>query len=155
MAKNLSVPFSAQQKHGYCLLACAQMALAHLGISRSQSTLASELGIFEDFGVPSSNIRRLKSSSIEVIYATEATLSNLAHWLEQKVPVIAFVHTAQLDYWQNHPAQHAVLLVAIDNASVYLLDPARNADIVTVAIDEFLLAWDEMEFSYAVIYRRV
>ena len=155
MVKNLSVPFSTLQKHGYCLLACAQMALAHLGISRSQAALAKTLGIFEDFGVPASNITRLKSSSIEVIYATEAVLSDVADWLDQKIPVIAFVQTAQLDYWQKHPAQHAVLIVAIDNDSVYLLDPARNADIVTVSIGEFLLAWDDMEFSYAVIRRRV
>lgn len=104
--------------------------------------------------MPSSNIRRLKSSSIEVIYATEAALFDVAQWLEQKVPVIAFVQTAQLDYWQKRPAQHAVLIVAIDSNSVYLLDPARNADIVTVAIDEFLLAWDEMEFGYVAIRKR-
>jgi len=148
MVKNLSVPFSTQQKHGYCLLACAQMALDHLGISRSQAALAKTLGIFEDASL---KYHALKSSSIEVIYATEAVLSDVADWLDQKIPVIAFVQTAQLDYWQKHPAQHAVLIVAIDNDSVYLLDPARNADIVTVSMSEFLLAWDDMEFSYAVI----
>jgi hypothetical protein len=121
VAELLNVPFNHQKAHGYCLPACAQMALAYLGIARSQEELARTLG------------------------------DDLRYWLEQKAPIIAFVHTGLLAYWQGQVAQHAVIIVGIDEQTVYLLDSAKTENAVAVLLDEFLLAWDEMEFAFAVI----
>jgi hypothetical protein len=127
------------------------MALAYLGISRSQGELARTLGVFEDFGVPASHLLKLRSRHIQVEFTTEGNVSELHHWLTRQIPVIAFVNTGSLAYWQGQIAQHAVLLVGMDEQTVYLLDPAKTQKVVTVAIDEFMLAWDEMEFAFAVI----
>lgn len=43
MVAILSIPFSPQQDHGYCLPACAQMVLSYLGISRTQKTAMPSL----------------------------------------------------------------------------------------------------------------
>ncbi len=154
MAEILSVPFSPQEKHGYCLPACAQMVLAYLGISRSQKMLARELEVFEDFGVPASNITKLKIRSLKVIYTVEGTFANIENWLQQRTPVIVFVQTAQLEYWQRQTAQHAVLIVGMNNLDIFLLDPGREQTVITVSKAEFTLAWDEMEFSCATITKQ-
>jgi hypothetical protein len=48
-------------------------------------------------------------------------------------------------------AQHAIIIVGIDEQTVYLLDPGKTENVIAISIDEFLLAWDEMEFSFAVM----
>lgn len=154
MAEHLSVPYKSQQQHGYCLPACTQMVLAHLGILRSQTSLAQELGVYEDFGVPASHIVKLRSKSLEVLYRTEANLDEIQDWLSQQVPVIVFVQTAQLEYWQKRVAQHAVTVIGMDKRNIYLLDPAHNSQEITVPIDEFWLAWDEMQLAYTVLQKR-
>ena len=151
MSKLIDVPYSRQQSDGYCLPACAQMALAHLGISRSQQELGRVMGMIAGFGVPASHILHLRSPQVQVEYHTEGSLEHLRLWLMRQVPVIACVQTSELAYWQGHIAQHAILLVGIDEQHVYLLDPAQNPAVISVSIDEFLLAWDEMEFAYSVI----
>jgi hypothetical protein len=127
------------------------MALAYLSIERSQDDLARTLGMFEDFGIPASHLLKLRSRHIQVKYETEGTIDDLRYWLDREVPVIAFVHTGQLTYWQGQVAQHAALLIGIDEQMVYLLDSAKTEKVVAVLLDEFLLAWDEMEFAFAVI----
>jgi ABC-type bacteriocin/lantibiotic exporter with double-glycine peptidase domain len=151
VAELLNVPYSHQKIYGYCLPACVQMALAYLGIERSQDELARILGMFVDFGVPASHLLRLRSRHIQIKYEREGNLSELRHWMNQQISVIACVHTGLLSYWQNQITQHAVLVVGIDEQKIYLLDPAKTEKVIAVLIDEFLLAWDEMEFAFAVI----
>jgi ABC-type bacteriocin/lantibiotic exporter with double-glycine peptidase domain len=151
MPKLINIPYSRQQSDGYCLPACAQMALAYLGISRSQQELGRIMGMIAGLGVPASHILRLRSSQIQVEYHTEGQLEHLRAWLMRQIPVIACVQTSELTYWRGHIAQHVILLVGTDEHNVYLLDPAQNPTVISVSIDEFLLAWDEMEFAYIVI----
>lgn len=127
------------------------MALAYLGILRSQEELARTLDIFEDFGVPASHLLRLRSRHIRIEFETEGNVGDLYSWLTRQIPVIAFINTSSLTYWQGQVTQHAVLLVGMDKQTIYLLDPAKTQKVVKVSIDEFLLAWDEMEFAFAVI----
>ena len=68
MAELINVPYSRQETDGYCLPACAQMALAHLGISRSQQILARQMGIVQDFGIPASHLGKLRTRQVDVIY---------------------------------------------------------------------------------------
>jgi len=150
----LSVPFSPQHDHGYCLPACAQMGLAYLGISRTQKILARELGLIEQYGVPAPNIMRLRSRTLDVIYAQNGDLLDIREWLDKAVPVIACVQAGELEHWRKQYAQHAVLLVGLDEKFVFMLDPAMNSSVLKVPVGEFMLAWDEMDNRYAVITRR-
>ena len=130
------------------------MALAYLGVARSQQDLARRLGVIQDIGAPASQILRLRTPPIEVVFRTEAKLDDIRQWLQRRAPVIAFVQTSFLSYWNGQIAQHAVVVVGIDEQLVYLHDPGKQDSVMTALIDEFWLAWDEMGLTFAVLYRR-
>jgi predicted double-glycine peptidase len=46
------------------------------------------------------------------------------------------------------------VVIGYDGSDVWLLDPAAQSIPVTVTIDEFMLAWGEMDYRYAVLERR-
>ncbi|HID64272.1 MAG TPA: hypothetical protein EYP49_16255 [Anaerolineae bacterium] len=49
---------TADRVNGYCLAACAQMVLAHLGVYRFQDGLAREWGVCPPPSAPASNLIR-------------------------------------------------------------------------------------------------
>jgi len=150
VANVLSVSHCRQKADGYCLAACAQMALAYLGISCSQDDLARRLGVRPHLGAPSSCLLRLRSAALDVIY-TAGDLEDLATWLDQGLPVLVFVQADQLPYWRGQQFQHAVVVLGLDTQAVYLLDPAADATPMRVLRGDFMLAWDEMDCVYAII----
>jgi ABC-type bacteriocin/lantibiotic exporter with double-glycine peptidase domain len=153
MAHVLNVTHSRQETETGCLEACVQMALSCLGIDRSQSDLARQMGAIPHIGVVSRNILNLHSSTLQVLYV-EGTLELLHRWLDQGVPVIAFVQTSELPYWGGVEARHAVVVVGLDDENVYLLDPARDAGVIPVSHGDFSLAWEDwMDGRCAVITR--
>ncbi len=153
MPNTLRIPFFRQKTDAGCLPACIQMVLAYLGLTRSQAELSHTLGTHPLVGPPYSRIIRLQSSSVKVIYQT-GDLVNVAHWLAQELPVIAFVQLRELPYWHGHWAQHALVLVGLNETSVQVLDPARDERAILIPQLDFLLAWDEVDDVYAVITRR-
>jgi uncharacterized protein YvpB len=151
MARVLSVTHSRQETETGCLVACAQMVLSSLGIQRSQDDLARQMHSIPHVGTVGHNILNLQSPALCVIY-TQGTLELLHTWLAQEVPVIALVQTAELPYWSNVEAHHAVVVMGLDDENVYLLDPARDPDVITVSRGDFCLAWEEwMDGRCAVI----
>ena len=67
-------------------------------------------------------------------------------------PCIVFVRTGDLPYW-SYATSHAVVVVGIDDDNVYLNDPYFEKAPQRVSHDEFLLAWSEFDYTYAVISR--
>lgn len=128
------------------------MVLTYLGITRSQAELARVLGTHPVLGTPYSHIARLRSVDVEVLYQT-GDLSDIAHWLEQDLPVIVFVQMRELPYWENHWAQHALVVVGLDEKA-QVLDPACDERVISIPRADLMLAWDEMDGAYAVITRR-
>ena len=151
MANDLSILHSQQIEDGYCLPACAQMALAYLGIFRSQQEIGRILKIRRGFGTPAPNIGNLHSQQVEVRYHIAGTLDEISQCLQNKIPIIAFIQAGELPHWQGIRAQHAVLIVGISEQNVTLHDPAFAHGPTTVLIGDFLLAWDEMDNRYALI----
>lgn len=150
MPKPLPIPYHAQISSGYCLAACAQMAMDYLGVIRSQEHLARLLKTVPFVGAPARNIRLLASQEVAVVFE-EGTLDELGHWLRQSVPVIAFIQAGELPYWQGEQFQHTVIVTGIDDDLVQLLDPDVGPGQISVPVDEFLLAWDEIDNLYAVL----
>jgi hypothetical protein len=144
VANILNIPHHRQKADGYCLPACAQMALAYLGVSRSQEELARKLGLRPRLGVPASNITRLRSASLDILY-TDGTLEDVANWLTQGAPVIAFVQAGELPHWRGHLFQHAVIIAGLDEQTVCLFDPAAETAPISTPVGNFLLAWEEMD----------
>jgi ABC-type bacteriocin/lantibiotic exporter with double-glycine peptidase domain len=108
-------------------------------------------GTHPQTGTPYSRIARLRSADIDVAYHKASGLEELGTWLARELPVIAFVQMRELPYWQGHWSQHAVVVVGIDQATVYLLDPATHDQARAVSCGDFMLAWEEMDLAYAVI----
>ena len=73
-------------------------------------------------------------------------------WLDRRVPVIAMVQAGELPHWQGEAFQHAVVVVGYDSADVWILDPAAQPMPITVSIDEFIIAWGEVDFRFAVLF---
>jgi hypothetical protein len=126
------------------------MALGYLDISRDQERLAAALRVEPFLGAPARNIRRLASSKIRVIFK-EGTLDELIQWLEAGVPVIAFIQSGELSYWQGEHFQHAVVIAGADETALTLFDPELTTESVVCSIDEFMLAWSELGYLYAVL----
>lgn len=153
MPNILKTPFFRQETEAGCLPACAQMSLSHIGIHCSQSDLVRWMDVHPVVGAPGSRITRLRRLGVEVVYQA-GDLDPILHWLEQGYPVIVFVQVRELLYWSGHQAQHALLVVGMGEMNVYALDPAQDAQGVTILRDDFMLAWDEMDNVYAVVHSR-
>ena len=146
----LPVPYHPQKANGYCLAACAQMVLHYWGITAAQEHLARVLGVEPEVGAPAGRITRLQYHRLVVTY-------NIGEWdivtayLSQSIPVIVAIQAGELPYWQGEFFQHAVVVVGYDESQLWLLDPASGSQPVAVPIDEFMLAWGEMDYRYAVL----
>jgi ABC-type bacteriocin/lantibiotic exporter with double-glycine peptidase domain len=151
MPNILAVPHRRQETNAGCLPACAQMILNYLGLDLSQTELARLMGTHPQAGTPYSRITRLRSNKINIAYQRASGLDDLAKWLERQLPVIAFVQMRELPHWQGHWSQHAVVVLGFDQIAVHVLDPAASAQVIAVPVNDFVLAWEEMDWAYAVI----
>jgi len=130
------------------------MVLAYLGEEHSQAELVRKLGTRSHIGTPHRNINRLRSATIDVRYAAEGTVETLHAYLAQRLPVIVFVQTAELPYWNGRTSRHALVIVGETETVVWLLDPAMPSDPISVMWGDFLLAWEEMDATYAMLQCR-
>jgi ABC-type bacteriocin/lantibiotic exporter with double-glycine peptidase domain len=134
-------PHIQQTTLGYCLPACAQMALAQVGLNTTQAELAKTLGTRAGIGTSFSSLRRLSQPSIKVEVAEWATIEALA----ADTAVIAAVTTSPgLPGWGDIRTQHTVLVVGLGLDQVTYHDPALADGPASAPRGEFLLAWSEM-----------
>ena len=150
MPQPLPVPYYAQKADGYCLAACAQMVFGYWGMAVEQERLARQLGVEPGVGVPARQITRLASSRLIVTYQA-GDWGDIQTWLAKGVPVIAMIQAGELPHWQGEYFQHAVVVVACDETQMWLLDPAVQPEPMTVSIDEFMLAWGELDYRFAIL----
>ena len=71
----------------------------------------------------------------------------------QDNPPIVFVQAGELPHWQDCISQHAIVVVGLDEQAVQILDPAADPSPISVSIGDFLLAWSELDYIYAVLVR--
>ena len=148
----LNVPHCPQADDGYCLPACVQMVLAYLNLPIAQDRLSRELDVRPPLGAPASNVVRLRSDVLDVAF-TSGSLNDLQAHLAQGTPPIVFVQAGELPHWQDHVAQHAVVVVGLDDQTIHILDPAAGASPIAVPIGDFMLAWSELDYLYALLSR--
>lgn len=152
MSNLLAVPHFQQSDAGYCLPACARMILNYLGVQSDEVSLSKILGT-KPYGTPSFAIKRLRNSDIEVIYQ-EWSVAELSLMLEAGHPVIVFVRTVFLDYYQEDFA-HALVIVGIVSGQRFKVqDPAQSIGPLDVSWDGLLAAWSEFDYQGAVLQRR-
>lgn len=140
-----------QSQSGRCLPACARMVLAYIGLQFSEDELSRVLGT-TDFGTPAFAITQLAKLKVRVDYRVWS-VAQLSLTLENDRPVIAFVQTQFLDYWQSD-AQHAVVLVGVEpHQRIWVHDPDLPDGPTPVSWDGFLAAWFEFDQRGATIQR--
>jgi len=149
VAVKLSVPHHRQKSEAGCLPACVAMVLAYWQDPHSQEAISRSLGTDPHVGTPASRVLRLRSRSLSVFYG-QASPIEIRQWLEARVPVIALVHTLELPYWSQACA-HAVVVIGVDEGSVWVNDPARVQAPVRVPMGDFILACGAMDNYVAVI----
>ncbi|MBI1882041.1 MAG: C39 family peptidase [Chloroflexi bacterium] len=147
--RSLPIKHQPQETDAGCLAACAQMALARLGMTVSQDEL-NRLFELTPLGVPTSRLKRLERYNIRVTIQKEGSLDDLLQAIDQDITPIVFIRTGQLSYW-TEDTQHAVLVSGYDGSDLLLNDPAFPNAPQRVSADELLLAWDEFDNSYAIL----
>lgn len=124
------------------------MILDYLHISAEYDSLLRTLRI-GPAGAPYRNLRLLEPLGVQVLIS-QGSLGVLQAYLADSLPVIAFVATKELSYW-DQAAHHAVVVIGMDASHIYLDDPAFSDAPKAVELGEFDLAWLEMNEYYAVI----
>ena len=148
MPPPLPVRHARQEEAAGCLAACAQMALESVGVNITQQQL-NQLFMLTDAGVPAPRLLLLSQFHVEVVYTSGDDVL-LREILDQGQPVIVFVFTGDLPFWSTN-IRHAVLAVGYDDEIVYLNDPVFADAPQRVSWGDFLLAWSEFDYRYAVI----
>jgi ABC-type bacteriocin/lantibiotic exporter with double-glycine peptidase domain len=100
-------------------------------------------------GAPFRNLRYLESLGLLVVIE-QGVIATLQSYLRRGLPPLAFVHTGQLSYWKEATG-HAVVVVGIENDSIYLNDPGFAQAPKRISIAEFELAWIDLDQFYATI----
>jgi len=127
------------------------MLLNYLQVSVKYKKLVGCLRISYG-GAPFRNLHYLEAFGVSV-QITQGNIEMLRVHLKQGVPPMVFVATQELSYW-NEATNHAVVVVGIDENSIYINDPSFADAPQVVSIDEFYLAWFAIDKYYAIINKK-
>jgi uncharacterized protein YvpB len=129
------------------------MILTNLRLRVTYEHLLKLLQVRSGYGTPASNIRHLETLNLEVNYRSLGTFEDLYDNLSQGQPCIAFLKTGELSYWTDN-INHAVVVVGLDDQSIYFNDPAFPTAPIQLERREFDLAWLEWDETYVVVTPR-
>jgi len=149
-----------QPREGDCLPACTAMVMAHLGEQVDYERLRQRLGTTTT-GTPFSHLERLRSWRFAVELG-RGDLAQLGQHVTAGRPMIVAVATELLPYWLTRPdideaarmTEHAVVVVGLDDQTVYVNDPDFDAAPQVVALGWFVDSWQSQNGNYAIIQRR-
>lgn len=140
-----------------CLVACVAMVLDYLAVPVNYPRLRRLLGTSEA-GTPFHHVDRLRVQGFFVERGQGDTETLWSH-LTTGLPVIVALRTDDLIYWikridirdEEKATDHAVVVVGLDEQTVYVNDPDFEQAPKMIELDEFLLAWLERDYEYVVI----
>jgi ABC-type bacteriocin/lantibiotic exporter with double-glycine peptidase domain len=137
------LPQTNPQSYNSCVPAAVRMVLAFHGVILGEEELCRLLET-QPVGTSVLNVllltQHVSECHVEVI---SASFDDLVRWLQENVPPIVFVSTAPLHYWQAK-CLHALVVVGIEEQSVWVHDPALATAPTAIPRDEFLAAWGEV-----------
>ena len=95
----------------------------------------------------------MSDPDIKVIYQ-EWSVAELLSMLDAGHPVIVFVRTVFLDYYQEDFAHALVIVGAAPDKHFQVQDPAQPSGPMEVSWDGLLAAWSEFDYQGAVLKKR-
>ena len=125
------------------------MVLDYLKVPFQYETLLKILKI-SPIGTPSFRIQELNQLGVHVTYS-QTSITTIRQHIEAGHPGIAFIETGQLPYWTEAPTYHAVVVIGFDDQMLYVNDPFMDTAPQVIHEDEFILAWSEHDYRYALI----
>lgn len=141
-----------QHAENDCLVACAAMALNHIGVEIEYERLARLLKA-GPFFTPFSHLQQLAALRLSVTLGAHADSTLFEQFIEVGLPVIVGVTTLGWQHWHGEITHHAVVVVGIDRSRdrIYIHDPFFANAPVEMALIEFELGWIEKGQEYAVV----
>lgn len=133
------------------MAACAAMLCSYWNVPVDYQALVRDLDIRIDAGGLLENIRQLTLHGFSAYYRRRNSLNDLYLLLENGWPPIVGVQAGEFPYWQEPPAQHAVVVVGMTFDGIWLNDPAASTAPLAIPYGDFDLAWLEMDEAFAVI----
>lgn len=153
MPKHLLLVTHWTQAHrADCVSACVKIVLDYIGKPINYDRLLRLLQVMPEVGTPARNVLNLTQLGLDVFYQ-RGTLDEVRRHLFDNKPCITFVDTGELPYWDESTA-HAVVVIGIDDDSIYVNDPAFESAPQIISHGDFLLAWLGADEYYAVIQKR-
>jgi ABC-type bacteriocin/lantibiotic exporter with double-glycine peptidase domain len=134
----LSVSHRQQKQQSDCLAACASMVLEYLYIRVEYARLLRLLHV-GPIGTAFSNLTALEVLGV-VVAVKNGNVSDIRQYLNSGLPVIVFLDTAALAYWNYEQTDHAAVVIGINESEVLLNDPEFSNAPQTCSIGEFELA---------------
>ncbi|MBI3922865.1 MAG: C39 family peptidase [Armatimonadetes bacterium] len=136
----LKLPHLRQATEYTCLPACVRMVLAYHAVEMTEEEVVELLDT--DFtGTVAKNVHRVsRFGFVTAIY--RATCDDLYRHLGSGLPCIVLVHT--IHFPQQAPdrsGRHAVVIVGLDDESVYLHDPLAESGPTRMPLPSFHAAW--------------
>jgi len=125
------------------------MVLDYLHVPYTYPQLLRLLQI-QVFGTWFRNIQFLQSLGLTISIGY-GDIETLEMYLTVGLPIIVYVDTGFLTSYWSESTNHAVLVIGIDDESIYLNDPFFQAAPQVISLNEFLPAWIEQKQLYAVV----
>lgn len=124
------------------------MVLAYLHVPISYDRLVRLLRV-DAIGTPFRNLLHLQQLGL-FIHIGAGSVQSLREHLEEGLPTIVAVDTAQLPYW-DEATDHAIVVVGMDEQQVYVNDPDSADAPQAISLADFELAWLEKDYLCAVV----
>jgi ABC-type bacteriocin/lantibiotic exporter with double-glycine peptidase domain len=145
----LPISHRQQSQQADCLAACTAMILEYLQIPVNYARLRRLLNI-RYFGAFFSDIERVAALGV-FVRVDEGNIETIHAYLEIGLPVIVAVNTGPLQSYWRDAIGHAIVVVGIEEQTVYVNDPALPSAPQAIHINEFIPAWGEKDYLFAII----
>lgn len=146
----IEIPHHPQSLDYTCLPACVRMIAHYHGIILSEMEIAHLLET-DETGTRFQAIHRLSTLGFDV-EVTTGIMSDIKKWLDANLPCIVRIKTTHLPRYPLPPwVPHAVVVVGITEAQVFIHDPAQNDAPDAIPIKAFQSAWADGQYQFAVM----
>lgn len=144
------VPDVRQSQPYSCGAAALQAVFSYWGIDVREGVLMQELNTSENTGTaPDAIVRVARNHNLEAELRTNLTLADLERSIAQKVPVIIACQAwrdtsmANLSWDDDWEDGHYMVVIGLDNDTVYFEDPSMLGTRGIIPRQEFLSRWHD------------